>query len=164
VTKEGPERSRGGLAATTRALSAQGVDSYHARGYLFPLPVLSPNRAAATVGEIRAFEAAHPEMPKRTLRHGLFRFKPHLIFTWLDRIVHAPAILDAVEGIIGPDIVVWARCCSSRTRATGPTSGTRTRFASPGSSPRACFGVIRSARDTPRRPALLWEQAASVGT
>ena len=31
-------------------------------------------------------------------------FKPHLLFPWVDEIVHAPAVLDAVEDLIGPDI------------------------------------------------------------
>ena len=31
-------------------------------------------------------------------------FKPHLLFPWVDEIVHAPEILDAVEDLIGPDI------------------------------------------------------------
>ena len=35
-------------------------------------------------------------------------FKPHLIHTWLDRLAHHGAILDAVERIIGPDILIWA--------------------------------------------------------
>ena len=31
-------------------------------------------------------------------------FKPHLLFPWVDEIVHAPEVLDAVEDLIGPDI------------------------------------------------------------
>jgi len=34
------------------------------------------------------------------------RRKPHLLFSWLDRIAHLPAVLDAVETLIGPDILV----------------------------------------------------------
>jgi non-heme Fe2+,alpha-ketoglutarate-dependent halogenase len=45
------------------------------------------------------FEAAQG----RELTKGQ-NFKPHLLFTWVDEIVHHPAILDAVEDLIGPDI------------------------------------------------------------
>src|SRR5580700_8339611 len=31
-------------------------------------------------------------------------FKPHLLFTWVDKIVHSAAVLDAVEDVIGPDL------------------------------------------------------------
>jgi len=34
-------------------------------------------------------------------------FKPHLLFTWVDEIVHHPAVLDAVEDLIGPDIRLY---------------------------------------------------------
>jgi ectoine hydroxylase-related dioxygenase (phytanoyl-CoA dioxygenase family) len=34
--------------------------------------------------------------------------KPHLLFTWLDELVRDDAVLDAVEGVIGPDILCWA--------------------------------------------------------
>ena len=33
--------------------------------------------------------------------------KPHLLFTWLDELVRASR-LDAVESLIGPDILGWA--------------------------------------------------------
>lgn len=81
---------------------------YRTNGYHYPIRVLGAERAADTVREIRAFEAARPDLSKRELRHGLFRFKPHLIFGWLDSIVHDEAVLDAIESIIGPDIMVWA--------------------------------------------------------
>lgn len=45
------------------------------------------------------FEAAQG----RALTKG-HNFKPYLLFTWVDEIVHHPVILDAVEDVIGPDI------------------------------------------------------------
>ena len=41
-------------------------------------------------------------------------FKPHLLFPWVDEIVHSPQVLDAVEDLIGPDIrlfhlTVWPK-------------------------------------------------------
>jgi ectoine hydroxylase-related dioxygenase (phytanoyl-CoA dioxygenase family) len=34
--------------------------------------------------------------------------KPHLLVTWLDELVRHPRILDAVEDVIGPNILCWA--------------------------------------------------------
>lgn len=34
------------------------------------------------------------------------RRKPHLMFAWLDQIAHLPTVLDAVEDLIGPNILV----------------------------------------------------------
>jgi non-heme Fe2+,alpha-ketoglutarate-dependent halogenase len=38
---------------------------------------------------------------------GNWRHKTHLLFTWADELVHHPVILDAVEDVIGPDILCW---------------------------------------------------------
>ena len=38
---------------------------------------------------------------------GAVRHKPHLLFTWLNDLIRHPRILDAVEDIIGPDILCW---------------------------------------------------------
>ena len=38
---------------------------------------------------------------------GAVRHKPHLLFTWLNELIRHPRILDAVEDVIGPDILCW---------------------------------------------------------
>src|SRR4029453_15391031 len=38
---------------------------------------------------------------------GLYRIKPHLLFTWLAELVRHPSVLDAVEDVLGPDILCW---------------------------------------------------------
>ena len=38
---------------------------------------------------------------------GNLRHKTHLLFTWADELVHNAEILDAVEDLIGPDILCW---------------------------------------------------------
>ena len=39
---------------------------------------------------------------------GDLRHKPHLLFTWLADLVRHPAILDAVEDVLGPNLLVWS--------------------------------------------------------
>jgi ectoine hydroxylase-related dioxygenase (phytanoyl-CoA dioxygenase family) len=36
-----------------------------------------------------------------------YRNKPHLVFGWANRLVRHPKILDAVEDLLGPDLLVW---------------------------------------------------------
>ena len=38
---------------------------------------------------------------------GRHNQKPHLLFTWLDALVRDPRILDAVESLLGPDLLCW---------------------------------------------------------
>jgi len=82
-------------------LSEAEVRQYREQGYLFPIPVMSPAEAAALRGRLEAYEAASGPLA------GKLRHKPHLLFTWLNELIHHKAILDAVEDVIGPDILCW---------------------------------------------------------
>ena len=84
-------------------LSQGQIGRYHEQGYLAPIRVLSPARAAHYRRMLEAAEAANGG-PFR----GAMKQKPHLLFTWLDELVRDEAVLDAVEGVIGPDILCWA--------------------------------------------------------
>ena len=46
-------------------------------------------------------------------------FKPHLLFPWVDEIVHAPEVLDAVEDLIGPDIRLFHLSVWPKDAGTG---------------------------------------------
>ncbi|MDF2781553.1 MAG: syringomycin biosynthesis enzyme, partial [Geminicoccaceae bacterium] len=83
-------------------LSEAQIRSYHEQGYLFPLPVFPAAVAERYRRQLETFEAEGGEV-RQALRH-----KPHLLFTFLDELVRHPAVLDAVEGVIGPNILCWA--------------------------------------------------------
>ena len=84
-------------------LSDAQIRQYHEQGYLSPIRVLTPERAAAYRGQLEAAEAANGGPFQ-----GAMKQKPHLLFTWLDELAREDAVLDAVEGVIGPDILCWA--------------------------------------------------------
>ena len=74
---------------------------YRELGYYAPVPVLSRAEAGELRRRLEAFEASGDGM------QGAVRHKPHLLFTWLNELIRHPRILDAVEDIIGPDILCW---------------------------------------------------------
>ena len=85
-----------------KKLSTTEIQLYHRDGYAFPVPVLTPQevkllRQTMEV-TVSAFQGPLEE---------LYRHKLHLIFKWADELVHHPAILDAVEDILGPNILCW---------------------------------------------------------
>jgi hypothetical protein len=85
-----------------KRLSAEAIQQYERDGYYFPVRVLSPDDA----GRYRE----RLERVERDLGgplRGVYRVKPHLLFTWLADLVRHPALLDAVEDVIGPDILCW---------------------------------------------------------
>jgi non-heme Fe2+,alpha-ketoglutarate-dependent halogenase len=84
------------------ALSEADIRHYHERGYLFPVRVFPAGVAA---DHRRRLEAAEAESAETKL---LLRNKPHLLLTFLDELVRHPAVLDSVEGVIGPNILCWA--------------------------------------------------------
>ena len=54
------------------------------------------------LGRLEDIEAAHGgRLPARINQ------KPHLLFPWLNELVRHPRILDAVEDVLGPDLLCW---------------------------------------------------------
>lgn len=85
-----------------RTLDAAQVAAYERDGFLFPLPVLGMDEAAGLRARLEAWEATHGPV----MRGGL-RTKPHLVFPWVQDLIRHPAIVDAVEDLLGPDLLVW---------------------------------------------------------
>jgi non-haem Fe2+, alpha-ketoglutarate-dependent halogenase len=82
-------------------LTQEAALRYQREGYLSPIRALSPEEARRYRGELEAIETSG------RLPAGALRTKCHLLLTWVDEIVRHPGVLDAVEDIIGPDILVW---------------------------------------------------------
>lgn len=86
-----------------RSLSAEQVRAYEENGFLFPIRVMSEAEALAYRRRLEAAEASgEPEVA------SYLRTKAHLVFTWCDELIRHPRILDAVEDVIGPDILCWS--------------------------------------------------------
>ena len=84
-----------------KTLTEAAVREYRDLGYYAPVPVLTRAQADGLRHRLEAFEATGDGM------QGAVRHKPHLLFTWLNELMRHPRILDAVEDVIGPDILCW---------------------------------------------------------
>ena len=82
-------------------LSSNQLKQYEDQGYLSPIEVLSSSEALEAREEIEFIEK---KMPNEIDKSG--RYNVHLISPKLDSIVHNSKILDAVECIIGKNILV----------------------------------------------------------
>jgi len=78
------------------------VAAYRENGYYAPMRALSATEAAAC----RAHLQRHEAVTGGPLQ-AAYRQKAHLLFTWLADLVRDSRILDVVEAIVGPDILVW---------------------------------------------------------
>ena len=84
-----------------KSLSDAAVAQYRRDGIYFPVPVFTPEEAAGYRAKLEAFERE-----QGAVRHKKM-FKTHLILTWVDEIIRQPKILDAVESILGPNLLCW---------------------------------------------------------
>ena len=82
-------------------LSSNQLKQYKEEGYLSPIDVLSSSEALEAREEIELIEK---KIPHEINNSG--RYNVHLISPKLDSIVHNTKILDAVESIIGKNILV----------------------------------------------------------
>jgi hypothetical protein len=88
-----------------RALTQAQADSYHYNGFLFPLPALTPREIATCLAGVERLEkdlgspVADADLKWRS--HG-YAHSP-----WYNDLIRHPGILDVVEDLIGPDILVW---------------------------------------------------------
>lgn len=89
-------------------LSQSQQDQYWRDGYLFPLPALAADTALKAR---RAFEQMEQDWLDRDLPHPLNTYKrvnAHVVMPMAARIALNPGILDVIEGILGPDILIYS--------------------------------------------------------
>jgi non-haem Fe2+, alpha-ketoglutarate-dependent halogenase len=77
-------------------------ESYKTNGFSFPLKVLTSEEALDSRKCLESHELATGGPICNNFRH-----KPHLLFPWVSDLAHHPKILDAVQQLIGPDILCW---------------------------------------------------------
>jgi ectoine hydroxylase-related dioxygenase (phytanoyl-CoA dioxygenase family) len=90
------------------SLTDAQVARYHEDGFLFPLEVFGAHETGAYREE---FEALERRYPAGSLPHDLgqyLRVNMQLVVPQAARIALNPAVLDIVESILGPDLLVWS--------------------------------------------------------
>ena len=82
-------------------LSSNQLKQYKNEGFVSPINVFSKEKAKEIRDEIELIEK---EIPEELEKSG--RYNAHLISPLLDEVTHDPKILDAVQSLIGEDILV----------------------------------------------------------
>ncbi len=84
------------------SLSDHDVAAYRRDGFIYPFPALTRSEAASYRQSIDIFEQ------RFNLAVGdVIRNKGHLKHVSLYQLIRHPAILDAVESVLGPNILCW---------------------------------------------------------
>nr|WP_070959345.1 phytanoyl-CoA dioxygenase family protein [Hyphomonas sp. Mor2] len=82
------------------SLTVAEIKSYRDRGFLTGLRVLSEDKTKRLRADLEGIEDAQGFALDKAQCN-----KSYLLFDWADELVHHPAVLDAVESLIGPDIL-----------------------------------------------------------
>lgn len=91
----------------TYSLSARERKRYQDEGYLSGLPVLDSTLAESCCEFLMALVQQREH--DQDLVDQMY-YKSHLVFKWLAKIALNTKILDRVESLLGPDILLWNSC------------------------------------------------------
>jgi chlorinating enzyme len=86
-----------------KRLASEQIQQYAKNGVVTPVAVLSPEETRRYLTAYEELEKAlggHPRATQLSLTH--------LYFPWAYELVTHPNVLDAVEDLLGPDIMVWS--------------------------------------------------------
>jgi ectoine hydroxylase-related dioxygenase (phytanoyl-CoA dioxygenase family) len=93
----------------TNTLTPELVERYEADGYVFPLRALDESDVSRFRSAYDAYEGALGEqlaaIPARD--RYVFFAETHAFLPWAYELATQPAVLDAVESLIGPDLLIW---------------------------------------------------------
>jgi ectoine hydroxylase-related dioxygenase (phytanoyl-CoA dioxygenase family) len=88
-----------------KALTQEQVDSYRYNGFLFPIPALSPREIATCLAGLERLET---ELGCPVAEADVkWRSQAYAHSPWFNDLIRHPRILDAIEDVIGPNILVW---------------------------------------------------------
>ncbi len=85
-----------------KLLTESAVEKFNREGYYFPVKILDDEEVVAKRALLETFEATQGKP-----LGGAQRSKSHLLFKWVDDLMRHTLILDAVEDLIGADILCW---------------------------------------------------------
>ncbi len=86
-----------------KILTADEIARYKSDGLICPKRLMSADEAARYLAALEAYETATGGPV-----NGKWRYKSHLVFPWINEMMRLPQILDAVEDLLGPDVMVWS--------------------------------------------------------
>jgi phytanoyl-CoA dioxygenase PhyH len=85
-----------------KLLSEVQIAQYRDDGYLAPIRIMDEGEALGLRGALEAVEARMGGPLRGDLRH-----KSHLLFPFLADLVRHKLLLDAIEDLLGPDLLCW---------------------------------------------------------
>lgn len=92
----------------SRCTTDEQVEQYHRDGYFAGIPVFDNETVAAIRAEIEALERERKDGSGNHDLNQFFRVNGHLVIPLLADLARRPEILNAVEAILGPNLLAWS--------------------------------------------------------
>lgn len=80
---------------------------YARDGFLFPVQALRPDEAASYRANLETFESEIGGRITSNAVDGKYRFRLHTLLPWAHELATLPVVLDAIEALTGPDILIY---------------------------------------------------------
>jgi ectoine hydroxylase-related dioxygenase (phytanoyl-CoA dioxygenase family) len=96
------------LTLSQGRLSQAQIDQYWDDGYLFPIRAIPPAETAKLRARLEALEATWLDngLPQPLTTYK--RLNAHIVMPMVPEIARDPRLLDVVEGVLGPDIMIYS--------------------------------------------------------
>lgn len=91
-----------------RTLTPAEQQAYWDQGYLFPFDLFTAEEVAALRAELETIERDYLDADLPLPLNTYKRVNAHVVMPLAARVAQDPRILDLVEGILGPDLLVWS--------------------------------------------------------
>ncbi|MEM6985011.1 MAG: phytanoyl-CoA dioxygenase family protein [Pseudomonadota bacterium] len=95
------------IALQDGQLDTSQVEQYWEDGFLFPIPIMDATEAAAWRADVEAVEAAYPDGSLPSPLNQYLRVNTSVVLPLAAKLASDRRILDVVEGILGPNLMVW---------------------------------------------------------
>ncbi|MEH6631897.1 MAG: phytanoyl-CoA dioxygenase family protein [Halopseudomonas aestusnigri] len=92
----------------TKSLTIDQVNQYQNNGYLMPLDLFTAEEAQQVRDSIENLELTHDQDIEGNALNQYFRINGQVVIPLLAEIAKTPALLDAVEDLLGSNLMVWS--------------------------------------------------------
>lgn len=97
------------ISSGSARLSASQQQYYREHGYYFPVRLFCDSETEEFREQFLAYLSRNQEqisgLPPR--EHYIVMAQTHILLRWVFRMVSHPNVLDAVESVLGPNLIVW---------------------------------------------------------
>ena len=95
--------------ASPFGLSRTQTLQFERDGYLCPVPVFEPKETEGFLAQYLEYAESHRERLEKMAPRERYRVfsETHFVLPWVHEIVIHPRIIEAVEGVLGPNFLAW---------------------------------------------------------